>query len=374
MRPGVEYTRPVTAKTAVAFGYFDLGGGRYWAIRTGLEAHGYRVSVCHTTARGLVPKCRDLLRQWKAVGAEADLVYVPFMGHWILPLAWFLARRRRIPVVFDLFLSLYESDVRDRGILRPWHPKAWALWILDWLGCRLCDVALIDTEEYARYFAETYGADPGKILPLPIGCRTDLFVPGDRPANPVFTVEFHGTFIPLQGIDTVLRAAKILEDRGEEMRFLLIGKGQTYPAMVELARRLGLRSVEFTGQIPMEEVARRVGAADACLGIFGTTEKALRVIPHKAYEVLNAGRPLVTALSPASARVLRRDRDALLTEPGDPAALADALTRLKRDPALREALGISGRKLSLEKFQPREIVYPLVTRIDGAMRRRNPVP
>ncbi len=371
----MEYTSRVSGKTVVAFGYFELGGGRYWTIQTGLEAHGFRIIHCHTTVRGFVPKCRDLLRRWKEISAEADVVYVPFMGHWILPFAWLLARQRRIPVVFDLFLSLYDSDVHDRGILNPWQPKAWMLWILDWLGCRLCDVALIDTQEYAQYFVKTYRADPRKILPLPIGCRTDLFVPRARAAeNPVFTVEFHGTFIPLQGIDTVLAAAKILEDRGEKTRFVMIGKGQTYDAMRKLAESLGLRSTEFTGLIPMEEVAGRVSDADVCLGIFGTTDKALRVIPHKAYEVLNAGRPLITSRSAASSRMLRDGVDALLTEPGNPTELAEAILRLKRDPALRSALGEEGRGLALRKFQPREIVGPLVDWLGGVTSGKNPVP
>ncbi len=375
----------------VAFGHYDLDGGRSWAIRTGLAEHGCEVILCRTEAKGITGKYRDLLRQWKALKAKPDAVYVPFLGHWILPLAWWLTRRPRIPLVFDAFLSLYDTEVHDRKRYGAWHPTAWFFWVTDWLCCRLNDVVLIDTPEHAAYFTQTFGVPTAKMLPLPIGCRTDLFTPkhdilvsrsnpnardgaalrraqddtvasGTQPLQ----VEFHGTFIPLQGIEVILQAAKILQDHEEDIRFRIIGKGQTYAAMRALAQSLLLTNVEFAGQVPMADLPTLVREADVCLGIFGTTDKALRVIPNKAYEVLSAGAALVTGRTPAALRALQDGEDALLVTPGDPLALADALTQLHADPALRLRLAEKGLALSLRAFQPHAIVAPLVAWLRSA--------
>jgi glycosyltransferase involved in cell wall biosynthesis len=356
--------------TIVAMGHFDLEGGRSWVLRKGLEEHGWTVTLCRTEAKGVLGKYRDLTRQWNVMKEKPDAVYVPFLGHWTLPLTWRLARKQKIPIVFDAFLSLYDTEVCDRKRLPRWHPKAWFLWWTDWLCCRLCDVVLLDTEEHKQYFAHRYKIPAEKILALPIGCRTDLFTPGKAPAHrEECIVAFHGTFIPLQGIDTILRAARLLQDAEVNVRFRIIGKGQTSKAMHALASELALQHVEFRGAIPMAELPELLHDADICLGIFGTTAKADRVIPNKAYEILNAGKPLLTGRTTAAMRVLKDGDNALLCEPGNPQALADAILRLRDDPALRKHLAENGHRLSLQRFQPRAIVEPLAEWLSKATRR-----
>ena len=348
-------------KTILVFGHFDLEGGRSWVIRTGLIENGYTLQFCRTEAKGILRKYKELRQNWRKMSKMADAIYVPFLGHWVLPLAWLLARRRLIPIIFDAFLSLYDTEVCDRRRVSRFSPKARFLRFTDWLCCRLCSVVLVDTEEHRRYFVQQYGVDPKRILSLPIGCRTDLFVPlQDSNPTDTFTIEFHGTFIPLQGIETILHAAKIFQDQREPAHFLLIGRGQTFSVMQKLADKLNLKNVEFTGTIPMNKLPSLIAHADVCLGIFGTTAKAGRVIPNKAYEILNCGKPLVTARTTTSLQTFRDGINALLVNPGDPQDLAKKLLQLKKNLELRRMIARKGRELSVEKFQPGEIVGALV--------------
>lgn len=355
--------------TVAAFGNFDLDGGRSWAIRTGLAERGFDVELCRTERPGLMAKYRDLRRQWKSRAQRADVLYVPFLGHYLLPLAWWIGKREKIPVVFDAFLSLYDTDVSDRARYPRWHPMAWLLWCADWICCRLCDVVLLDTPEHADYFVRTFGAKREKILALPIGCRTDLFRPMQtaQEQSQTLRVEFHGTFIPLQGIDVILQAAHLLQNAHEDVSFELIGKGQTYDAMHALAAHLSLTNVSFAGSVPMAELPSRIAAADVCLGIFAATPKADRVIPNKAYEVLACGKPLLIAATLAARRVFTQSENVLLCKPGDAPALADALLQLKRDPALRRKIAAKGRELCLERFTPYAIVEPLSEWLRGRL-------
>jgi len=129
--------------------------------------------------------------------------------------------------------------------------------------------------------------------------------------------------------------------------------------MKELAQELNLTNVTFTGFKPVEELIDDIANADVCLGIFGTTDKADRVIPHKAYEIICMGKPLITGSSTAARAVFKDGENALLSARGNPNDLAEKILMLKNDPNLRESIAKNGRELFLAKFQPKTIVAPL---------------
>ena len=84
-------------------------------------------------------------------------------------------------------------------------------------------------------------------------------------------------------------------------------------------------------------------SAGCALGIFGTSAKAARVIPNKAFQALATATPLITADTPAARELLEDGRDALLVPPGNPEALAEAIRRLASEPGLCSSIGERGR-------------------------------
>jgi glycosyltransferase involved in cell wall biosynthesis len=350
------------SKRICAIGNFNPEDVRFWVIQKGLRGEGYELICCNTDRRGILKKYIDLWKKSKICLSNTDILYVPFSGHALVPLAWILAKRRHIPLIFDAFISLYDTYVQDRKTVSRFHPKAWIFWLVDWFSCLLADIVLLDTEDHAEFFHRAFGVPLSKILVLPIGSRTDFFRP--LPPSPqrdhTFSVAFHGTFIPLQGIETILGAAKILQERGEDVRCMLMGKGQTYAAMRDLADQWQLRNVQFTGFLHPSEVAQHIANADACLGIFGTTDKAMRVIPTKAYDVFSCGKALITAETPAAIRILRNHENVLFCKAGNAVDLAEKILELKHNPALLKRLEECGKRLMEERFTPCAIVSPLV--------------
>ena len=354
---------PRRLPTVCFFGYDERDeGGRTWTMRTGLAENGITIKFCQTSVNGPFAKYRDLYRKWKGIAGDIDVVYVTFMGYYLMPLAWYLARQKGILVILDTLVSQYDTEVVDRRRISRYSPRAWFLLMVDFIACALADAIVVDTLEHKKFFTKRFFVNVRKIVVVPVGCRSDLFkpLPKVKGKSGEFVVEFHGSFIPLQGVEYIIEAARILQNKHENVRFILIGDGQTCGVITYLAKELGLTNVEFLGKKPLEELPYCVARGDICLGIFGTTHKALRVVPNKVYECMSCGKPVITERSPAALGFLRDRDNVCMVEPGNGADLAEKILELKQDTALRTRLGERARAVSLSQFSPHMLVKPLV--------------
>ena len=260
-----------------------------------------------------------------------DAVVVGYPGHFDLPAAKRAARGR--PVVFNPLVSLSETLVEDRGRFAEGSLAARVLRRIDRGALRRAELVVADTAESARTLAELGGLPPEGVAVCFVGAEERLFGPGwRRPER--FGALFVGKLIPLHGLETILAAARL----APELPFTIVGSGQL-DAVLEAPPA----NVEHIEWVDYEELPARLHRAGCALGIFGTTAKAQRVIPNKAFQALACGTPLVTADTPAARELLRDDESALLVPPGDPHALAAALRRLAADPELAERIGAGGQ-------------------------------
>ncbi len=106
--------------------------------------------------------------------------------------------------------------------------------------------------------------------------------------------------------------------------------------------------------MPYESLGRRGRRGRRiCLGVFGESAKAARVVPNKVWQAMAVGRPVVTADTPAVREVLEDGRTALLVPAGDPDALAAALAPAGRRPArCGSGSGRPARAVYLERGTP----------------------
>src|SRR5215218_7527676 len=237
------------------------------------------------------------------------------------------------PGVFNPLVSLADTFVADRGRFRPGSPAAWALAAVDRLALRSADVVVADTHAHADHLAELAGVPRDRVEVAFVGAEDRLFMPGWSPEEP-FTVLFVGKLIPLHGFETILAAARA----ASELRFRLVGSGQ----LDELARTRP-QNVDWVPWVEYERLPQELRRASCALGIFGTSAKAQRVIPNKAFQALACGTPLVTGDTPGARELLVDGESALLVPPGDAEALAHALRRIAGDPELAGRLSAAGR-------------------------------
>lgn len=332
------------------FGGYDPASPRPRVLAKGLARNGVEVVHCRTTARRMPFAYLDLSRRFPR-GLDAVLVCEP--GQHFVPMARWLARTERTPIVFDALFSEYDTYVFDRRTVGRYSLGALRYFGIDKLSCALADRVIVDTDLNARYFHRTFGTPAERLSRVFVGSDDDVFRPGGRPRdNGTFLVTFVGSYIPLQGVDHILRAAKILGSEAD-VRFLLIGRGQTYPSAVALAARLGLRNVMFQPSVAYEDLPRLLSGSDVSLGIFGDSEKARRVIPTKVFDALAMGKPLITGQSPAATEAGLVDREnAYLVEMSSPAAIAQAIRDARSDDGLRAEIAERGHRLFQDRFTP----------------------
>jgi glycosyltransferase involved in cell wall biosynthesis len=261
---------------------------------------------------------------------DTDALIVGYPGHVDLAAARRAARGR--PIVFNPLVSLADTLVSDRGRFRADSLPARVLRKIDRYALRAADLVVADTRENAVFFADLADLSPEQIEVCFVGAEERLFQPGWKPTAP-FTCLFVGKLIPLHGIETILAAARLAPD----LHLRLAGSGQLEPL---LRRRPS--NVEWVPWIDYDRLPGELHRASCALGVFGTSAKAARVIPNKAFQALACGTPLVTADTPAARELLADGESALLVPPGDPHALADALTALSESPELARRVGQGG--------------------------------
>lgn len=327
--------------TVCYFGDFDPEYARNRVIIKGLQENGVKVLLCYTSFKGLKGLV-DLFKKHRDLKNEYDVMIVGYSdSRLIVPPAKLISRKK---VIWDAFYSLYDSWVFDRKIVGAGSLKAKLYWFLDWLNCKLANKILLDTNEHRKYFSRTFYIPTSKFLKVLVGTDDKTFFPREKDrSNQNFVVHFHGKFIPLQGVEHIIRAANIL--RNEDITFNIIGTGQEYNKIKNLAEELKLMNIRWIDKVDYHELSEYIKNADICLGIFGDTPKAQRVIPNKVYEAIAMRKPVISADTPAIRELFSDRENILLCKAADDSDLASKILELKNSPVFRNLIAENGYEL-----------------------------
>ncbi len=198
-----------------------------------------------------------------------------------------------------------------------------------------------------------------KVRVIHCGVDTELFSPPgtDIAASETGSLSILcvGTLHEVKGQGVLLIALSHLAEAKVDFRCTFIGDGPDLTDLRDLARRLGIDpAVEFIGGATSDEVARRVRSCDVLVAPSVPTASGRREgIPVVLMEAMAAGRPVIASRLSGIPELVEHEVNGILTDPGDTAALAEALKRLHLQPELRQDLGARGRRKVLAQFDSR---------------------
>ncbi len=325
------------------FGTYDTTvHPRVATIAEGLADAGFEVAECNAplgfdTAARVDMLARPwkaaalalrLARRWARLAVTAwrmpapDVVLVGYLGHFDVHLARLLFRRR-VPVVLDHLVGASDTG-RDRRL--DGGPRQALLRLIDAAALRAATVIVVDTDEHLAALPPRYRP---RAVVVPVGAPAAWQAaarPADVPGTGPLRVVFYGLYTPLQGTPVIGAALGALA--GDDVAVTMIGTGQDEAET--RAAAAASPAVTWRDWVPAADLPAVVAQHDVCLGIFGTGDKARRVVPNKVFQGAAAGCAIVTSDTPPQRRVL--DGAAVLVPPGDPAALASALRAAGRGP------------------------------------------
>jgi glycosyltransferase involved in cell wall biosynthesis len=163
------------------------------------------------------------------------------------------------------------------------------------------------------------------------------------PLRPIFLA--NRNFAPHYNVGCVLRAFRIIQDDVPEARLIVAGDGEERAHLHQLAGALGLRGVEFVGQVTSQRMSELYDAADIYLNT-----PSIDNMPNSIIEAFAAGLPVVTTRAGGIPYIVSHEQTALMVELDDHAALAAAALRLLADPSLARRLTSKGREEVARKY------------------------
>ena len=272
------------------------------------------------------------------------------------------ARHLRVPLIVDAMISFADTLGDDRG--RAGRFASGLLAGVDWQAVKVADMVMVDTVANGDWFAERFGIPPSRVMVVPVGAEASQFPPAGLAPAPA-PVLFYGKLAPLHGIETILEAAR--QPNMPQMR--LIGDGQLSGWLAAELARDTPAGLSYTPWVPYETLGHEIAAASICLGVFGTSQKASRVVPNKVFQAIAVGRPIVSADTPGLREVVRPGVEGLLVPAGNAPALADAIRVLASDGAMRARMGAAARERFLEVGHPARVAERFVDGLRPVLRR-----
>jgi glycosyltransferase involved in cell wall biosynthesis len=175
------------------------------------------------------------------------------------------------------------------------------------------------------------------------GIERGAFGPAAEESEWGWRLLYIGRFDALKGVDTLLRALPHLPKEAS-LECYGRGAGKERERLTELARSLGVGDRVTFDSLERHELATRYRAADVV--VFPSEwHEPFGLVP---LEAMACGTPVVATGVGGSGEFLRDGLNCVLFPSGDPAALANAVDRVHRDPELRRRVRAGGLETATE--------------------------
>lgn len=355
----------------------NFGGteGQFVEVACRLDRARWNVHVSCLRAEG------PLRQRLEAAGLSAwSCGRGSFRSPRVLGAVWRLARYLRVNRIqlvhsFDFYSNVLGvtaaklaavpaviASQRDLGDMRSGlarHAQALAL--------RLATTVLVNAEAIRKRLVDGRIVAPERVELIPNGTDLARFAPSPRArvGGPPFVVGTVANLRPEKGLDDLLRAAALVSREISEVRFVIWGDGGHRRPLEALARELGVDGlVTFPGHTAAVQDALRE------IGIFVFPPRLNEGFSNALLEALAVGLPVVATRVGGNAELVEDERTGLLVPPGDPSALAVAVLRLLREPALAAALAERGRQRVRAQFGIEQMLARIDALYDRSLSRR----
>ncbi|MGA8764505.1 MAG: glycosyltransferase family 4 protein [Candidatus Sulfotelmatobacter sp.] len=292
---------------------------------------------------------------------------------------WWLSGWKRVPFVFEV-RDLWPESLAAVGMDTSNSMLHRGLTKISGLLYRHADRVVVVTPASADYLAEHRQVPREKLSVIENGVETELFAPyaatdlrRELGAEGKFVVSYIGTIGMAHGLETIVAAAAQLQDSNPRVLFLIVGEGAEKENIMALAKARRLRNLQFIPQQPRARIPDYICASDACMVLLKKAELFKTVIPTKMLEFMSCARPVILGVDGHARRTLEEAKGGVAIEPGNCAALMDAICRLASNREEGGKLGRNGREYIIRKLSRRHKAEKYVLMLEELLKLPHPV-
>jgi len=232
---------------------------------------------------------------------------------------------------------------------------------------KLVDAArvIVTVSDYAKKFLqERFPERAARIRHIYNGLNLAEFGRTHFSCNPPLILGV-GRLIAKKGFADLIRACGLIAERGKSFRCEIIGEGPLEDELRGQIERLNLQDrVALSGARPMGEVRRRLIAANVfVLPSIIDPDGGMDNLPTVIMEAMATGLPIVSTTIGGIPEMVVENETGFLVQPGDAAALADAIEQVIDDRLLAQRLGQGGYERAQQLFSIDKNVRELCTLI-----------
>jgi glycosyltransferase involved in cell wall biosynthesis len=280
--------------------------------------------------------------------------------------AWMLAGLKRVPFLFEV-RDLWPQFAIAMGLLKNPILIRLSEWLERFLYAN-ADRVMVNSPGFITH-VKAGGA--GLVELIPNGADASMFNPGGdglefRRAHQLentFVVMYAGAHGISNDLGVVLQSAGLLAHK-VDVHFVLVGDGREKSALQARAAEMKLENLSFLAPVSKAEMPDVLAGADACIAILKPLEEYTRTYPNKVFDYMAAGRPVVLAIDGVIRDVVDDAGCGYFAQPGNPQALADAITRLAQDKIKARQMGLNGRIYLEEHFSREKVAVQLISLLE----------
>lgn len=278
-----------------------------------------------------------------------DVIYVFHPPLTIGVSAWLIGKLKRASVVYDVQDVWPESGVwsgmlKDSLVVNILH-------VLEkFVYERMTHILVVTREAKENLMGK--GVAAGKLTVASHWVDEESYSkPDDQRCHAIrreygfegrFVLLFAGNIGLVQGLDTILRSAKLLVGFPEVL-FVFVGDGTDKARLMSLAEEWGLTNTLFLQNQPIDDIKNFMACADVLILHLNQSAAAKMSIPTKTFAYMAAARPILAAVEGATAEMIESAKAGCVVLPENPEAMAKAILELKKlTRGARDAMGLAG--------------------------------
>lgn len=303
------------------------------------------------------PFWENALRE-AAIRCQAEVIHVHDLP--LVPTGLNIARKQSIPLIADLHenypeaIKAYPPSWKAK-LVKPIMLKRWKQ--VEKTSVRQADRIISVVDEAREHYITDCGVPAEKVTVVMNTEDLDYFywLPVHegiiKRYEHYFVISYIGGFGRHRGIETAILAMPKILTEINNARLIIVGAGVNETELRELARKKGLdNAVEFTGRQSFALVPSYIVASKVCLVPHIASGHTNTTIPHKLFQYMAMGKPVVVSSAKPLARIVQETGAGLVYPSGDAEVLARAVISIYQDKKLAARFGDAGRRAVKEKY------------------------